>query len=221
MNSRRDFLKFAGLSGMTTIATIKASSAFNECDFRETPPQPLGPFYPKKFPLDTDVDLTQLKGRARRAKGQLVIVHGVVTDEFCRPVKGAIVEIWQACHAGKYDHPSDTSQNELDPDFQYYGTMKTNDKGEYSFKTIRPGSYLASETWRRPPHIHYKVSLRGYHDLVTQLYFDGDELNSADRILQNIDSEGQKKVIVHFKPELSGADKVLSGQFDLSIKKIG
>lgn len=220
METRRNFLKLAGLSGITTIASIKAVSAFSECDFRETPVQPLGPFYPKKFPIDTDVDLTKLSTRAGRAKGQLVIVEGVVTDEFCRPVKGAIVEIWQACHTGKYDHPSDTSENSLDPDFQYYGTMKTNEKGEYSFKTIKPGSYLASQTWRRPPHIHYKVSLRGYHELVTQLYFAGEDLNGVDRILQDIDGDGQKKVVVDFKPAVVGGDKVIRGKFDLTIKKI-
>src|SRR5690606_7344137 len=129
------------------------------CDFRPTPDQPPGPFYPRRFPKDTDVDLTRVAGRAKRAQGELVLVEGVVTDDFCRPIEGAIVEIWQACHTGRYNHPSDTSGTPLDPDFQYYGVMRTNAKGEYSFKTIRPGSYQASRDWRRPSHIHYKVSL--------------------------------------------------------------
>lgn len=218
MNNRRNFLKLAGITGLSTIA-LKGADALGDCDFRQTPKQPLGPFYPKQFPIDTDVDLTQLKGRSARAIGDVMVVEGVVTDEYCRPIKGAIVEIWQACHTGRYNHPSDTSANPLDENFQYYGTMKTNDKGEYSFKTIRPGSYLASETWRRPPHIHYKVSLRGYRELVTQLYFEGDVLNQHDLILQDLHHEDQKKVIVKFDKANVGGEEVLKGKFDLTLKK--
>lgn len=205
---------------MAGVAALSGKSALADCDFRQTPKQPLGPFYPVQFPVDTDIDLTRMSGRSKRAIGELMIVHGVVTDDFCRPVKGAIVEIWQACHTGKYNHPSDTSENPLDPDFQYYGTMKTNEKGEYSFKTIKPGSYLASETWRRPPHIHYKVSLRGYRELVTQLYFEGDVLNQHDLILQDIHPDDQKKVVVNFKKELINGEQILKGQFDMTIKRL-
>ena len=220
MDTRRNFLKMAGLGGITTLVTLKGAEALADCDFRQTPKQPLGPFYPLQFPLDTDVDLTKLGNRSERAKGELVIVTGVVTDDFCRPIKGAIVEIWQACHTGKYNHPSDTSETPLDPDFQYYGTMKTNDKGEYFFKTIKPGAYLASETWRRPPHIHYKVSLRGYQELVTQLYFSGDVLNQHDLILQELQADDQKKVILDFKRITEGGDTILKGSFDITLKRI-
>ncbi len=219
MDTRRNFLKLAGLGGLTTIATFKGAQALADCDFRQTPKQPLGPFYPKEFPIDTDVDLTKLGNRSARAKGELVIVSGVVTDDFCRPIKGAIVEIWQACHTGRYNHPSDTSENPLDPDFQYYGTMKTNEKGEYFFKTIKPGAYLATETWRRPPHIHYKVSLRGYQELVTQLYFAGDSLNQHDRILQELDGDDKKKVVVNFERDHSDGESILKGVFDMTLKK--
>lgn len=219
MDTRRNFLKLAGLGGLTTIATFKGAQALADCDFRQTPKQPLGPFYPKEFPIDTDVDLTKLGNRSARAKGELVIVSGVVTDDFCRPIKGAIVEIWQACHTGRYNHPSDTSENPLDPNFQYYGTMRTNERGEYFFKTIKPGAYLASETWRRPPHIHYKVSLRGYQELVTQLYFAGDSLNQHDRILQELDGDDQKKVVVNFERDDIGGESVLKGVFDITLKK--
>lgn len=219
MESRRNFLKLAGLTGLTTVATIKSAAAIDSCDFRATAQQPLGPFYPKQFPIDTDVDLTVVKGRNRRAVGELVIVTGVITDEFCKPIPGAIVEIWQACHSGKYNHPSDTSPNPLDPDFQYYGTMRTNANGEYVFKTIKPGAYLASETWRRPPHIHYKVSLRGYREVVSQLYFQGDVLNQHDLIIRDLHPEDQKKVIVNFIRQLVNGEQVLRGQFDLTLKK--
>ncbi len=220
LDTRRFFLQKAGLTGLSTIFALKSAQAMEGCDFSQTPVQPLGPFYPSSFGLDTDVDLTKINNHSARASGKLVIVSGVVQDDLCRPIQGAIVEIWQACHTGKYNHPSDTSDNFLDPDFQYYGTMKTNEKGEYLFKTIKPGSYQANETWIRPPHIHYKVSLRGYQELITQLYFGGDSLNQRDRILQELSGADQRKVVVNFdRREINGED-VLSGVFDITLKSV-
>jgi protocatechuate 3,4-dioxygenase, beta subunit len=219
MNNRRNFLKLAGLSGMTALATFKGAQALDQCDFRPTPPQVKGPFYPATVPIDTDTDLTRIAGRSERALGQPIIVQGVVTDEFCQPIQGAIVEIWQACHSGRYNHPSDTSGTELDPHFQYYGVMKTNEKGEYSFKTIKPGIYLAAENWRRPPHIHFKVSLRGYRELITQLYFAGDALNDVDSILQSLPTEDQRKLVVRFDPQNTKSEVLLKGRFDITLRK--
>jgi protocatechuate 3,4-dioxygenase beta subunit len=220
LDTRRFFLKKASIGGLSTIFAIKSAQAMERFDFSQTPVQPLGPFYPSTFGLDTDVDLTKIKNHSTRASGKLVIVSGVVQDELCRPIQGAIVEIWQACHSGKYNHPSDTSDNFLDPDFQYYATMKTNAKGQYFFKTIKPGSYQANETWRRPPHIHYKVSLRGYQELITQLYFEGDILNQRDRILQELSGGDQEKVVINFeRREINGED-VLNGVFDITLKSV-
>ena len=35
----------------------------------------------------------------------------------------------------------------------------------------------------RPPHIHFKVSKRGYIELITQMYFPGHHLNEKDLLL--------------------------------------
>ncbi len=220
MESRRKFLKFAGISSLGGLVAFKAANAVANCDLGATPEQPLGPFYPKRFPLDSDVDLTRVKGRAANASGEVVIVSGIVSDEQCRPVEGAIVEIWQACVTGKYNHPSDTSNNSLDPNFQYYGMMKSNEKGAYSFRTIRPGSYQASVSWRRPPHIHFKISLRGYEELVTQMYFAGEALNSRDLILSDLHPEEQKKVVVEFKKENHLGEIIGKGTFDITLKAL-
>jgi protocatechuate 3,4-dioxygenase, beta subunit len=34
-------------------------------------------------------------------------VHGRVLDEFARPVRGALLEVWQANAGGRYRHKSD------------------------------------------------------------------------------------------------------------------
>ena len=36
--------------------------------------------------------------------GHKIIVHGTVSDQFSNPIKGALIEIWQANAAGKYLH---------------------------------------------------------------------------------------------------------------------
>jgi protocatechuate 3,4-dioxygenase beta subunit len=34
-------------------------------------------------------------------------VHGYVRDQFGRPVKNALLEVWQANASGRYRHPND------------------------------------------------------------------------------------------------------------------
>ena len=215
MNSRRFFFKKLSLLTFAGITSSKVLNA-SPCEKKLTPIQSMGPFYPNNLKIEKDADLTQLKGHQKKAKGQLVKVSGIVQDQFCNPIEDAIVEVWQACYSGRYNHPSDTSKEKLDPNFQYYAMMKTDFKGEYFFKTIRPGAYKASLNWMRPPHIHYKVSLRGYKTLITQLYFNGDKLNEEDGILNSLSLKEKKLVIVDFKKDNQG---VLSGNFIITLKK--
>ncbi|MES2856407.1 MAG: intradiol ring-cleavage dioxygenase, partial [Bdellovibrionota bacterium] len=72
-----------------------------------TPPQTKGPFYPVRKEIDQNTDLTIRDGAPRRAKGQVIYVNGQVLGTDCLPVEGALVEIWQACESGRYDHPND------------------------------------------------------------------------------------------------------------------
>lgn len=216
--SRRRFLSSSGL--LIGALGFAGKALADSCDFRPTAKQPLGPFYPVEFPADSDIDLTRLGNSAVRATGEVMIVEGVVTDDMCKPIKGAIVEIWQACHTGRYNHPSDTSGTPLDPHFQYYGVIRTDDKGRYRFKTIKPGAYDASETWRRPPHIHFKVSLRGYRQLVTQSYWEGDALNDLDQILMALPLEERRKVVLPFVEERVNGEKIGRARFDITLSKL-
>jgi protocatechuate 3,4-dioxygenase, beta subunit len=180
-----------------------------------TPKQTQGPFYPtpaqQKQP-DTNTDLTQVDWHTEKAKGEVVLIAGTVQDQNCERVPGALVEIWQACHSGKYNHPNDPNPAELDPNFQYWGRAVSNERGEYSFKTIIPGAYPAGEDWIRPPHVHFKVAKTGCQELITQMYFAGEPLNDRDLILQEMSEEDQKKVIVKFEAGV--------GRFDISIRKL-
>jgi protocatechuate 3,4-dioxygenase, beta subunit len=206
--NRRQFLAGSlGLTGGVT-ALFGVPKAFAAaCGL--TPPQTIGPFYPQVNPLDDqNNDLTIVKNATGKPLGTVVYVTGRVVDQDCKPVERAMVEIWQAAESGRYNHSGDTSGLKLDKNFGYFGEMLTDDTGRYAFKTIIPGYYPASGSWFRPPHIHFKISKRGHHDLITQMYFDPksfsdpklankiQDLNDKDLILKAVAKK--QAVIVQF-----------------------
>ncbi len=186
--------------------------------------QTSGPFYPTREGVEEDPDLTRVKGRPGRAAGEVIYVGGQVLDEACRPVAGALVEIWQANTWGRYDHERDAENpRPLDPNFQSWAEMLTDAEGRFRFKTIKPGGYPVDDGgWVRPPHIHFRISRRGYHELVTQMYFAGEALNQPDRILQALSPEDQARVTVAFQDapaDLEAGTRV--GQFDITLRSAG
>ena len=66
-----------------------------------TPAQTEGPFYPTAYPADSDFDLLVQSDR-RYSQGTPVWLDGVVTDIDGKPVRGAVVEIWQCDQQGHY-----------------------------------------------------------------------------------------------------------------------
>ncbi|GAB4041355.1 dioxygenase family protein [Spirosoma gilvum] len=189
--NRRNWLKLSLGLAAGTVGTAFTGIETDKDACGLTPRQELGPFPTMKFrtQADHDIDLTQLAGQPGKATGEVILVQGKVLDANCHPISGAIVEIWQANHHGKYRHEFD-DEGKSDPNFQGWGQAITNAQGEYQFKTIIPGLY-----GRRTRHIHYKVSKRGYHELITQLYFEGEERNLTDGILNSFTHEEQMKLI--------------------------
>jgi protocatechuate 3,4-dioxygenase beta subunit len=189
-----------------------------------TAAQTMGPYYPTHDREDEDPDLTRVKGRPGRAEGELVIVQGRVLDEACKPVPGALVEIWQANRWGRYDHEKDADNpRPLDPNFQSWAEMVTDAQGRFRFTTIKPGPYPADDQgWVRPPHIHFRLSRRGYHELVTQMYFAGEALNDADRIRQDLSPEERERVTVSLRqaPDSNQAGAHLA-EFDITLRQVG
>ncbi len=160
-----------------------------------TPAQTEGPFYPIVDQDDKDADLTRVQGRENVADGEVISVQGRVVDEAGRPIANAVVDVWQANAAGRYAHEADTTTAPLDPNFQGWAIIKTDAEGNYRFKTIKPGAYPASAGWMRPPHIHFKVSRRGYHEITTQMYFESEPLNDVDKLLGKIPKDQQGLLI--------------------------
>lgn len=202
---------------MGLVPVLSSKAAANMC-LGVTPEQTEGPFYPVSAKIEADNDLTQLVGKVDKAKGEVIYVQGQVTDKDCLPISGALVEIWQACETGKYNHPNDPNPAEIDENFQYFGRCITDSQGMYIFKTIRPGQYPASSNWMRPAHIHYKVHLRGYEELTTQMYFQHDNLNDQDLILKSLSVEDQERVVVDFSKKEK--DGIPIGDFNITLNRI-
>jgi protocatechuate 3,4-dioxygenase beta subunit len=121
--------------------------------------------------------------------GERIIVHGRVLDGYGRPVRNALVEIWQANACGRYRHENDTYLAPIDPNFGGCGRTLTDETGAYAFRTIKPGAYPFRNyvnSWR-PAHIHFSLFGSGFAQrLITQMYFEGDPLIPHDQIIGTI-----------------------------------
>lgn len=176
--SRRDVTKHIGMAAGAALITSSLASAAVP-----TPKQVEGPFHPIDEQPDTDLNLLMIEGRSEPAEGEVILVRGHVVNTDGRPLKDALVDVWQANHFGRYSHPEDPNTAPLDPNFQGWGLITTDSEGRYGFKTIKPGpyplSFLGEEGWRCR-HIHFQVSRPGFRKLTTQMYFHGDPLIEQD-----------------------------------------
>jgi protocatechuate 3,4-dioxygenase, beta subunit len=171
---------FAG-AGLASAGIVLGSRAMAMAPMPATAESPMGPFYPIIRPVDSDMDLTMVKGRNARAAGQVIEISGRVFDVKGNPIPGAAIELWQANAAGRYDHPSDPATAKLDPNFQGFGALKADAKGEWRVVTIKPAGY-DSPIGHRPPHIHFDMH-SGKTRNIAQLYFPEDAEGNAKDLL--------------------------------------
>lgn len=180
-----------------------------------TPAQTEGPFYPEapiEKQLFSDTDLTQKMSGHEIAKGQPVVIDGMVRDRQGRPLADSVVEIWQACASGRYNHSQDgNKQALLDNNFQFWGRAITGQDGTYKFTTILPGLYPG----RMGRHIHFRIDTKEFKRLTTQCYFsEFGQDNAKDGIYQRLSSAERDLVTVQLdKP----AGKPWSGSFHIVV----
>ncbi|MGH9103469.1 MAG: protocatechuate 3,4-dioxygenase subunit beta [Acidimicrobiales bacterium] len=164
-----------------------------------------------------DRDLT--RQHAGEPLGERINVSGRLLDGRGRPLRGQLVEIWQANAAGRYAHQVDQHPAPLDPSFSGAGRCLTDDEGRYGFVTIKPGAY----PWRnhpnawRPAHIHFSVFGTAFVSrLVTQMYFPGDPLFELDPIFRSIsDEQARWRMVSALDMELTQPEWALGYRFDL------
>lgn len=178
--SRRSFLhKSAVIVGGALLAG-PAYAAKQAC--RSTESDIVGPFYRFGAPFQT-----RLAGADE--PGERLIVTGTVFSADCRtPLPGALIEVWQANHAGVYDTQTPGNFTEATK-FHLRGMLYTNAKGQYEIETIVPGRYPVPPNLpglekyaglTRPAHIHFRVVESLHVPVTTQLYFKGDPFIAKD-----------------------------------------
>jgi protocatechuate 3,4-dioxygenase beta subunit len=155
-----------------------------------TPSQTIGPFFGLGLVRPADEDLACIEPGGARAEGTPISIHGQVLDESGKPVRKALIEVWQANRWGKYEHPDDTNSAPLDPNFKGWGRALSDSQGRYAFRSIKPGAYPnpGYDNWMRPPHVHFSLFAAGLmRRLITQMYFPEEEYNDIDPILNGVE----------------------------------
>lgn len=173
----------------------------------------------KRFCADRDADLSVHNGG--QAQGQRIIVYGRVCDDRGRPERNALVEIWQANAAGRYQHKGDQHDAPIDRHFFGAGACVTDNNGCYRFLSIEPGAYPwgnHANAWR-PKHIHFSLfgSCWGTR-LVTQMYFPGDPLLEFDPIYQAVPAGVRERLVSSFELAQTEADFAMAFRFDIVLR---
>jgi protocatechuate 3,4-dioxygenase alpha subunit len=173
--------------------------------FGQTPSQTVGPFFHYGLPWKGGADLVGTSDLGARPElfaethyvlnnsaptgtpaGDIIDITGTVFDAEGQPVPDAMIELWQANAAGRYRSARDQrDEPPLDPHFIGFGRSATCDRGEYRFRTIRPGRVPGPGTGLQAAHLALSVFGRGVlKRLATRLYFAGDPGLDTDPILR-------------------------------------
>jgi len=147
-----------------------------------TIPEIEGPFFKPRSPRRSDLREPGIAGRP-------VELSGLVLTRACRPVAGALVDLWQADDSGEYDNRG----------FRLRGHVFTDAEGRYAFRTIMPGLYPG-----RTRHYHVKVQAANRPVLTTQFYFPDEKENLADEFFHS-----------ELVMRVTGADDALRAQFNV------
>ena len=170
-HTRRDFLVstivatgMALGAGELAPASGQALTPTPECKDGDEPTvrQTEGPFYKPSSPQRANLREAGLRGRP-------VELSGVVLTRACRPVPGALVDLWHADADGDYDNEG----------FRCRGHVFADAQGRFRFLTIMPALYPG-----RTRHYHVKVQARQRPVLTTQLYFPGEAGNRRDGLFR-------------------------------------
>jgi protocatechuate 3,4-dioxygenase beta subunit len=132
------------------------------CDDGDEPTdsQTEGPYYTPNTPRRSNLVAPGVRGTA-------LLLTGDVVDTRCRPVRGALLDFWQADATGRYDNEG----------YRLRGHQFADARGRFALRTIVPGLYPG-----RTRHIHVKVQRPHGRILTTQLYFPGEPRNRTDGI---------------------------------------
>jgi len=176
-----------------------------------TPGQTVGPFFALGLDRPEWADLTR-----GNPAGERIIIEGRVLDGDGAPVPDAMIELWQANAAGRYDHADDTQADKpVDPNFHGFGRAATDAQGRFKITTIKPGPVPGRGNALQAPHISVAFFARGLlKQLFTRIYFADEPANASDPLLAGIDDDAVRGTLVARKdgPGIYRFDFILQGE---------
>ncbi len=146
---------------------LSPTPACDDGDAEPTPSATAGPFYTPNTPERDDL-------REPGTVGTPLILEGRILTPDCRPLPGAVLDLWSADGNGVYDNRG----------FRLRGHLKADRNGLFRVRTVKPGAY-GDRYGRRPPHIHVRAQGQGTRLLTTQVFFpDETVLNAQDGLFE-------------------------------------
>ncbi|MCR9157244.1 MAG: protocatechuate 3,4-dioxygenase subunit alpha [Rhodobacteraceae bacterium] len=126
------------------------------------------------------------------AQGEVITIVGSIYDGTGWAMRDAMFESWQADAAGVYP-----GQDGADPKVTGFCRFAADkDTGEFTLRTIKPGSVKGRNGQVFAPHISIWIVARGINiGLNTRIYFD-DEDNSADPLLARIEQRPRVDTLI-------------------------
>lgn len=191
---RRDFITNAGL-GLATIGAsglllrsdayptrpsgdaYEAEQMYNLlvsddkkiADLKPTVPRDLGPFYRSGAPYRAKLTPPFEPGTV------LVVTGRVWSFSTKKPLPGASLDLWQVDNQTK-------NYSNGNGDFKNRARLMTDESGAYEFETVHPVPYAPGPNFWRSPHIHFISNAQGHKQLVSEIFFKGDEKQDVDRL---------------------------------------
>lgn len=185
---RQEFILLSDLLGLSQLVVLMNA---------DTPPGAtestvLGPFFVDGAPeLPNGASLVKLA-----SDEPSLVVRGYVKNSTGEPIANALVDVWQADPTGVY-HVQDPKA----PPFNLCGRLRSDSRGYYEFKTVRPKFYpvptdgpvgelvrAAGRHPYRPGHVHAMVSAPGCATLITHIFDAQDPYLKSDAVFAVVDS---------------------------------
>jgi len=153
---------FAQTTNTKQTSTAQPKVLTFPCKVTESTAQ--GPEYKPGVPSKQGQDF------AKGLQGQRLELSGRVLNlATCKPVQGAVLDLWQTNSSGDYDYKG----------FNLRGKIVTDKDGKYVLDTISPARLHLDGNITRPSHIHVIVGVPGQPMITTQVFFEGQPRDFA------------------------------------------
>lgn len=167
--------------------------------------------YPGKENIHPGNDLTLPAGKAYPVEGNRVIITGRIRDPECKPVPGAIIELWQNNPYGKWILADGDALASTAATFTGTGQTYTNEAGEFSFITLFPAPIKDSA-----PSVYIRIEADGNAPYSTRLFFSGDQRNDADPVYKKLSAKALSDSTLLMR---SDYDDTLVGTIEIVLPK--